>query len=187
MKKTILSIIAMASFIAFATSCTNDTASIKEINDSSATVSESFHQAAKASFWDDIIGYDRGNGIYEVTADKQAITDYFEDILTREDNATTIKTIQIVQKTATNDSLSTGYMLVGGDNNGTSIALWLTLNTTNHALKLDQQLADKSISCKGCTSGCNIAYLTVEEGKKVAYCNENGCNLDCTKTETSSD
>ena len=78
-------------------------------------------------------------------------------------------------------------MLIGADDSRTSIGVWLITKAGNQAgaqeLILDSGFTN-STSCTGCAQGCNLDYMTID-GKKVAFCNENGCNYDCTKGESS--
>jgi len=181
MKKTTLQIAACLLFIIFIGSCSNDDTSIV----SDTATEDDFTTAARSTLWDGIIGTDNGAGVYQITADQTAIKADFEDVLKSEGTSTTLQTLQIVKKVATNDPADSGFMLIGGDNAGISIGVMLEEKVGGN-LYLENPLGGvaNSTSCRGCTTGCNLEYIKLS-GRKVAYCNENGCGEFCEKTETS--
>ena len=134
----------------------------------------------RGTIWDGLIGVDDGANGYVIVADTLSLKADLEDQLRIEGNPTKLSTIAIVAKNAVNDPADTGYMLIAADSAGQSIGVFLRL--TNSRFYLDNEVMT-STSCKGCATGCNLEYLNIE-GKKVAYCNENGCIYNCTKSET---
>lgn len=158
--------------------CTEDSTS-REFNETQ----KELQTAARGDYWQGIIGYDMGHGVYQLDVDPQLLMNDLEDILTKEGNATTLTAIEIVEKTASNDPADTGYMLIANDGAGKSIGVML--EKKNMAFRLSENLENpKTISCSGCTDGCFLQYFNID-GKKVPYCNSAGCGYDCRKTETS--
>lgn len=140
--------------------------------------------ARGGSVWDGPIGKDYGDGVYVVTADEQMLIDDLQKVLRKEGYPAELRILEIVKKTASNDPNDEGFMLIGSDLQGTSIGVWLELSqSTNSFTFVRQPGLSTSTTCTGCTSGCNLQYLTID-GKKVAYCNENGCTYDCEKSES---
>lgn len=134
-----------------------------------------------SSMWTGVIGIDKGADGYLLTADERTILDDFEEILATQGYITELKHATIVAKKAVNDPNHEGIMLVGSDDAGISIGVWLSLDQRN--LILENVTEAVSTTCTGCATGCNLQYLT-SGGKKWAYCNENGCMYNCTKSET---
>lgn len=180
-KKTFFkSIFSLFLLVAVVIACSDDTA-MHELNNENNTNTTQAEFEARGSYWDGIIAYDRGNGNYEFAVDPQLLMDDMEDSLADKGITTTLLSLTIVEKTATNDPNNHGHMLIGTDHAGVSIGYILELE--NSAFRIGKSLGsgtDKGISCKGCTDGCNIMYFTHADGTKSPYCNENGCSTyDC--------
>ena len=182
MKKITLKIVACLLFIAFLGACSNEDNNIIE----DTATGHAFATAARSSLWDGIIGTSNGNSTYIITADRSAILADFEDVLRTEGTATSLQSLQIIKKVATNDPTDSAFMLIGTDNIGISIGVMLSLDNGKFYLANPSPGAGaaSSVSCRGCTTGCNLEYVKMS-GKKVPYCNENGCGEFCTKSETS--
>ena len=182
MKKLFLSLVALS---LFAVGCSEDSAT--DFNGPATDeTSEDFNPlAARGSVWDGEIGIEE-DGVYKITADEAALKADFTATLKREGNDTTIETLTIIELESSNTPGDKGIMLVGSDGKRTSIGVWLNKKPTqsgSQQLTLDMDFS-KSTSCTGCAQGCNLDYLNID-GRKVAYCNENGCDYDCTKGESS--
>lgn len=184
MKKIILKGISFLFITAMIISCSEDSAA----TDESVVVAgdDPAQNYARGTVWDEVLGIDNQNGTYSVVADKQLLIKDLQDVLDKGGMPTTLVDVIIVEKTAINDPSHKALMLVGLDNQGTSIGLWLKRGTgvNEFQLVIDKSFELVAIACRGCTDGCNLQYLTID-GKKVAYCNENGCMIDCDKLESS--
>lgn len=179
MKKNLLKALSALFAIGMIISCSSD-AENDNVNTPSSASSAS--TARGGSVWSEVIGKDWGNGQYVITADENAILADLQVIIRKEGHLAELRSLEIVQKTATNDPADVGYMLIGSDNQGTSIGVWMELQNDSFTL-IRQPGLSTSTTCTGCATGCNLQYLTID-GKKVAYCNENGCIYDCEKSES---
>jgi len=156
----------------FLVSCSEDSA--VEYNNESSVAGTS-NLAARSAAWNGVIGIEE-NGVYKITADAAALKADLEDILRSQGYSVTLQSLKIVEKHAGNNTADIGYMLVGADMQRTSIGLFL--------VKQNNQFSDMNgprTTCSGCPQGCNLSYLLID-GKKIAYCNENGCDYDCTQS-----
>ncbi|MGQ2982756.1 hypothetical protein [Flavobacterium sp.] len=182
MKKSLLKTAACLLFVGSLISCSSES-DIDLTTDASAIVPE---RENRSSVWNGIIGEDVGGGDYVITADSNSLLADLQDIINKEAVSfpTTLETIKIEVRTALNDPGHASHMLIATDRRGTSIGVMLTRGSTG-LLKLDESfgVTPKTVSCRGCASGCNLEYLYID-GKKVPICNENGCISDCTKSET---
>jgi hypothetical protein len=178
MKRIIFKSAAFLMLIASIASCSTESA-VDLTNDASAEVPE---RESRSSIWDDVIGQDMGNDVYEITADKAAIIDELQDIADKEGDSSELVTLDILKKPVINDPNDSGFMLVAASRTGLSIGV-VVAKTSGGFFRLDPSFGHKTVSCRGCASGCNLQYLNID-GKKVPICNENGCVADCTKTET---
>ncbi len=178
MKRIIFKSAALLMLIASIASCSTESA-VDLTNDASAGVPE---REGRSSIWDDVIGQDMGNDVYEITADKIAILDELQDIVDKEGNSSELVSLEIVNKGVINDPNGKGFMLVAASRTGLSIGVAVA-KTDAGFFRIDPSFGHKTVSCRGCASGCNLQYLNID-GKKVPICNENGCVADCTKTET---
>jgi len=174
MKKFILSLMALSMFVAVG--CSEESAT----DYNAAPAEEQNNLFGRSSVWNGVIGIE-DNGLYKVTADEAALMADLETNLKREGHDTKLQTLEIVKKESANTPGDFGYMLVGADKVRTSIGVWLV--RSNNQFTIDTGFTN-STSCTGCAMGCNLSYMTID-GKKLAYCNENGCDYDCTKSETS--
>ncbi len=182
MKKTILKTVSALFMVALVASCSTDAENEVVVNDNAA--GEEF-STARGNVWDGVIGEEGAPGVYEVTADENALLDDLEDVLSKEGIPTNLRDLQIVEKTASNDPNDRGFFLIGSDYQGTSIGVMLDKNASGEFYMStgSKGLSSTSTSCRGCATGCNLSYLTVD-GKKVPFCNENGCINDCEKSES---
>lgn len=178
MKRILLKSVACLLFAAAIAACSNES-DIDLTTDTTAVVPE---RENRASVWGGEIGQDR-DGIYEITANKGAILKSLQDNANKEGATTSLETLEIVKMTALNDSTDEGYMLIAGDNKRMSIGVMLKRGPSGLFMVDDGFENPKSVSCWGCTSGCNLEYLYIN-GRKVPICNENGCGYDCVKKET---
>jgi hypothetical protein len=178
MKKILLKSIACLSLLILIGSCSNDENTAVDLNESA---SKSVTQK-KASYWDGVLGVDRGSGVYQITVDPALIIADFENILQTQGTPASLNSLNIVRKVAANNSLDSGYMMIGSSSSGTSIGVMLQQN--GNSFYLDPGTGgQKTTTCRGCATGCNLEYYNID-GKKIPYCNENGCIYDCTKIET---
>lgn len=182
MKKIILAVMALS--MLFTVSCSEESAT--DFNGTTETNSGDLSKlASRSTEWNGVIAVEV-NGVYKIVADEAALIADFESTLKREGNSTKIVDISIVKLVSSNTPGDSGLMLVGSDGVRSSIGVWLTRSASQGGsteLILDSGFT-KSTSCTGCAQGCNLDYLNID-GKKVAYCNENGCDYDCTKGESS--
>ncbi len=175
MKKLLLKSAIFIAVLVTVISCSTDAESV--------TVNETVSNKTKRStLWDGVIGKALGTK-YTVTANRAILINDLEQVLRSQGDTITIETLQIVQKTPINNPFERGYMLVGSDTRGTSIGVFLLLSQQNEFTMLRQRDMATATTCRGCATGCNLQYLTID-GKKVAYCNENGCVYDCEKTDS---
>jgi hypothetical protein len=186
MKNSLLKATAFIAATLVVTGCSNDTndAGINSGN-SAAVLSE--EQVAedmnRAYYWQTDIGQEV-DGEYIITADVNLLKADLEEVLANEGRATTLQDIFITGMVADNDPTDKGYFLIGSDKNGQTISLQLEKQDTKFILYNDNGFV-KTVSCDGCVSGCNLSYLLIN-GKRVAYCQENGCSeYDCSKSESS--
>lgn len=176
MKKIILTLCAVSMF--FAVGCSSEEDSTNFNGTTEQTNLDS--KAARGTVWNGEIGID-DNGVYKITADEAALKADMNDILAKEGYNTTVQTLSITKLTATNNPSDSGFMIIGADGVKTSIGLWL--KSSGRQFLMDMSFAG-STTCTGCAQGCNLSYVTLD-GQRVAYCAENGCNYDCTKSESS--
>lgn len=179
MKKNLLKALTALFAIGMIISCSTDAENDTTVNEGLSAPST---LRGGVSVWDDVIGKDWGEGMYVITADEQEILADLQTIIEKEGHTAELRSLEIVKKTATNDPSDEGYMLIGSDNQGTSIGVWMQLQGNEFSLVRQPGLST-STTCTGCATGCNLQYLTID-GKKVAYCNENGCRFDCEKSES---
>lgn len=170
MKKLLLSLTCIT--IAMLSSCSSDSAI-------STTEDNSTQYANRSTAWDGVIGVE-SDGKFYVTADEIALRADLEAILDEQGHKTSLGQLSIVEKTIINAPLQKAYILIGTDKENRSIGVSLSL--LSQQFVLDNSLA-MATSCTGCAQGCNLQYLLID-GKKVPYCNENGCDYNCTKSET---
>lgn len=185
MKKNLLKIVMVLAIIALAGSCSTDEAEVK--NDNAAALQQEAALAARGSFWDGQLGTVSSSGVTAFTVDPDLIKSDFEAILASENNATTLTSITIQLKKNVNDVSDQTYSIIGSNLSGISIGVFL--KARDNALFLDDpsfgSASDgfSSTTCRGCATGCNLSYVRID-GKKVYYCNENGCGEFCTKNES---
>lgn len=180
MKKNLLKALSALFAIGMIISCSSDAENDTTVNEGLSATAAS---TARGSVWSGVIGEDWGDGRYVVTANEELILADLQEIIRKEGHTSTLKNLEIVQKTAANDPSDIGYMLIGSDNEGTSIGVWMQLSQQSQFTMVRQPGLSTSTTCTGCATGCNLQYLTID-GKKVAYCNENGCVYDCEKSES---
>jgi len=178
MTKNILKLSAFLLLAAFFTSCSGEDTTIQ--NDAP-------HSSARSSYWNGVIGVDGGGNRYQITANPALLIADFEQQLAAEGDTVQLQSLAIVKKKATNDSTDEAYMLIATDNATTSIGVMLERTAeATFKLSLSSDAGTKSVSCRGCATGCNLEYLNMPGGK-VPYCNVNGCGEFCTKREISMD
>ena len=176
MKKIIFKSLCFLLFVAFVASCSS------EDNDMQRDTSNA---QAEATVLRGRLGVER-NGIAVLTADKVMLIKKLEAAALKGGDKISLTNIEIVRKTATNDGRVTLYMIVGTDDEGVSVGMPV-------AHKRDGFYFDPiagggndggttTVVCRGCATGCNLEFLLVQ-GKKLPYCNENGCGVYCTKKE----
>lgn len=141
--------------------------------------------AQQGSYWNGPIAEEK-NGQYIFIVDTLLIKSDLEVVLNDMGFQTSIQELDIVDKVATNDSLSKTPFLIGKDNNGVTIARMLKKVNYNLQVQRNDLNMMVNITCTGCIDGCNIDYLHIN-GKSVPYCNENGCSrYDCSETRSDS-
>ncbi|MBF01164.1 hypothetical protein [Flavobacterium coralii] len=186
MKNYLLKTTAFFAVALTATGCSNDaTVSDMYMNNSTSVLSD--EQVAedmnRAYYWQSEIG-EEVNGEYIITADVNLLKADLEAVLANEGRPTTLQDVFITGMIADNDPTDKGFFLIGSDKNGQTISLQLEKVDTKFILYSDNGFV-KTVSCDGCVSGCNLSYLLIN-GKRVAYCQENGCSeYDCSKSESS--
>ena len=94
MKKTILKTVSALFMVALVASCSTDAENEVVVNDNAA--GEEF-STARGNVWDGVIGEEGAPGVYEVTADENALLDDLEDVLSKEGNPTNLRDLQIVE------------------------------------------------------------------------------------------
>ena len=181
MKKSILQFLSLFVCVIF-TACTEEPNASVQMNDEASDL------VAKSSTpWDGIIGIEK-DGKFEIVADQNFLKADLEKTLQDQGTPARLTYLAIEEKIATNNPSDRGYMLIGGDANGTSIGVFLEKNFSqphnSHVFTIDRSSGLTRTSCRGCAQGCNLQYLTID-GKKIPICNENGCMYNCEKIETS--
>lgn len=173
MKKNILKGLFCILFIAFIASCSSEDNDIQQSAPSAQAQSNGLRGR---------IGINN-NGTAKLTANKDLLIAQLEQLAAGNGNVVHLTNVEIVQKTATNDKTATGYVLIGSDPEGGSVAMPLGLESGD-GFYLDPNAGGGGtvVVCKGCASGCNLEYLLVGKNK-FYYCNSNGCGVYCTKTE----
>lgn len=166
--------------------CSDDT-DMHEMNNENNNVNEA-EFAARGSYWEGIIAYDRGNGNYEFAVDPGLLLADLEAELQEKGINTTLISLQIAERTATNDPNHHGHMLIGSDLDGISIGYMLELE--NSAFRIGKGFDSgtaESISCVGCADGCFLMYFTHADGSSSPYCNEATCSTsDCREVKKKS-
>jgi hypothetical protein len=181
MKKILLQLSAFILIATSLTSCSGDDTVIQE--------EQNTHSFARGSYWDGTLGLDMGYGNYQITADPALLLADLEEQLRIGGDTVTLQRVRIVKKIATNDANDSAYMLTASDNISTTIGIMLSKSVDGKfQLQRDPEGIEdpKTVSCRGCNTGCNLEYLNMPGGK-LPYCNENGCGPLCTKIETSLD
>ena len=180
--KKLLQFLSMLLVCVVFTSCTEEPNASVQMNDDASDF-----VAKTTTPWDGIIGVEK-DGKFEITADQNFLKADLEKTLQDQGTPTRLVTLSINQKTATNNSSDVGYMLIGSDNNGISIGVFLEKSfsqpNNSHVFTIDRTSNFTRTSCRGCAQGCNLQYMTID-GKRIPYCNENGCYYNCDKVETS--
>src|SRR5690606_40385058 len=101
---------------------------------------------------------------------------------------TSLRTLVIDERAALNDPSDSAFVLIGSDNDGISIGVFMEKSYSephnSFVFTVDRSLDFIRTTCKGCAQGCNLQYLTID-GKKIPICNENGCYYNCEKIQTS--
>lgn len=183
MKRRLLKTTMAICILALTTSCTEDAANDYKNSESTNIDGDytAFEKSSRPDYWDGVIGEDI-NGTYVITIDETLVKKDLEEALKRTGKTTTLQTVEIVSKTASNDGSDIAFFLIGYDNKGITISLMLDKRNNTFLLYNNNGFV-KTVTCEGCISGCNLQYLKVN-GQRVAYCNENGCVYDCSKTES---
>jgi len=172
MKKNILKGLFCVLFIAFIASCSTEDNESQQTNASAQAKSNVLHGR---------IGINN-HGAPQLTANKALLMAQLEQLAAKNGTIVKLTNVEIVQKTATNDTTDTGYVLIGSDPDGASVAMGLD-DGTGGGFYLDPSAGGGTIVvCKGCATGCNLEYLLVGKNK-LYYCNSNGCGVYCTKSE----
>jgi len=187
MKRSLLKTLACISLFAGFTSCSPESA-VDLTTDAGAIDPNATepNRQGRSSLWDGEIGIDRDT-LFEITADKGFLLADLQIVADKE-GASELIALEIVKKEALNDSNDTGYMLVASDSGAFSVGVMLK-RTQSGMFMVDDGFGNPNpvaVSCKGCSSGCNLQYLYID-GKKVPICNENGCGSDCKKSEVEID
>jgi hypothetical protein len=149
---------------------------------------DGFNAKTGENILDGVIGIERGSE-YVITADANALTAALEDILESQGQPVTIKALEIRKLIASNNTNSEGLMLIGSTGNlgdrSTSIGIMLTKRPGGLYISDSPNGGPRtSTSCTGCAEGCNLMYYDIN-GRKVPYCQENGCpTYNCKKSET---
>ncbi|MES2484998.1 MAG: hypothetical protein V4581_03505 [Bacteroidota bacterium] len=181
MKRNLLKLSAFLLLGILFTACSGEDTLIEDTNT---------HSSARASYWSGIIGIDKGNGEYDITADKGQMMNDLEVMLKNQGDTVSLHNIEIVKKKATNDITNEAYMLIATDDIGTSVGIMLARGADNKFkvdAEQDSELANpKTVVCRGCSTGCNLEYLNMPGGK-YPYCNENGCGPACSRKEVELD
>ncbi|MGV3460405.1 MAG: hypothetical protein ACO1N9_08130 [Flavobacterium sp.] len=173
MKKLLLSALAIVSLAAY-TACSSDSA----IDNTQDNTTE---YAYRNNAWEGEIGIER-DGEYVITAHEPSLRADLEALLAEQGMETTLGTLTIIEKRLTNSTTEFAYVLIGTDAYNRTVGVSLT--KSNKSLALEDPLTTVATTCSGCAQGCNLQYLLID-GQKVPYCNENGCDYDCTKSESS--
>lgn len=178
MKNTLLKITAVLAVIFLMGACSTDEASVKNEQTGVAL--------AKSSLWEGQIGTVNSSGQVKFAVNKTILLADFESILADQGIPTDLTEINFELKKNQTDPYDQAYVLIGSNNAGTSIGVMLNLVGTG--LYLDNPVfgdggSFASTTCRGCATGCNLSFIRLQ-GKKVFYCNENGCGEFCTKKET---
>lgn len=163
-------------------SCTNDETLMPDPAAAAVAVPETEGAtAARGDVWSGTLAIMNADGKPEFVVDQQLLIADLENILALEGNNVKLTTLVIEKKLATNDLSDEAYMLVGYDGAGTSIGVMLEYAANDFSL--GSGTAPLTVSCRGCASGCNLSFLKVD-GHKFPYCNENGCGVYCSKSES---
>ena len=184
MKKITLSaaFVLLLSAIAFV-GCSEDNTPLDTESASAAASNPSSSMFMRGSLWAGEVGqYDELTNTYIITGDKEGYKEAFMFVLRDQGyEDVVIESLEILEKTSFNYPDDKGYMLVASDNKGTSIGV--NLDRRSLSFVMEDPNAVSYTTCRGCATGCNLQFITVN-GKKVPFCNENGCVYDCEKSET---
>lgn len=184
MKNSLLKLASLFTIILTATACSND-ATIQDEPSSANVLSEEsqYNEKSREYYWQGTIG-EVIDGNFVITADEALLKADLEEVLANEGRPTTLQELYIEGQVADNDPLDKGYFLLGVDKAGITIGLMLERTGSAFQLMTDNGFTN-TVTCEGCVSGCNLRYLNID-GKKVPYCQENGCSeYDCSKSESS--
>lgn len=182
MKNTLLKITAVLTVIFLMGACSTDETSVKNDIDQNGTL------LAKSSVWDGQLGVVNSSGQIKFSVNKNILLADFEAILADQGEPADLTQIFIELKKNETDPNDQTYVLIGSNTSGVSIGVMLKI-VDNYNLFLDDSNFSSvsegltSTTCRGCATGCNLSFIRLQ-GKKVFYCNENGCGEFCTKNES---
>jgi hypothetical protein len=183
MKNTLLKITAIFTLVVLMGACSTDEASVKN-----ETAQDEAAPLAKGSFWDGPLGTVSPTGDIKFAVNKNLILADFEEILANEGGPADLTEVFIELKKNEVDPSDQTYVLIGSNSSGVSIGVMLNLVDNKNLYLENPGLGGgegmTSTTCRGCATGCNLSFIRLQ-GKKVFYCNENGCGEFCTKNETS--
>jgi len=182
MKNNLLKTFACAFAVVLMASCSTEEtdtimpqASVKDQGANGGTPS-----TARGSIWAGTLATIDAAGHITFVVDPELIIDDFNVSLREQGVPTQVTTVAIHEKIASNDPNVKAYMLIGSDNNGTSIGVMLQRG--GYDISVDTEDGDKNVSCRGCATGCNMSFLIVS-GHKYPVCNTNGCGAFCERRE----
>lgn len=177
MKKNLLKAILFVVFAVFAVSCTDEQSAV-EMNENELNLK------ATGSVWDSVIGVEQ-NGQYVITVPKDRLLEEMQKTVKDQGYNDKLTDAFIVKKTASNDPSVEGFLLIGttAPNSPRSFSTGVMLvQNASFQFTVDKSFA--KTSCTGCSSGCNLRFLT-EGTQKIPYCDANGCVYNCVKSESS--
>lgn len=166
-------------------SCSSDETLVQNTTQSAAANNSSL--TARGSFWGGRLAVVNSDGSTTFTVDPNSIKADLEELMANNNQATTLQTVFITKKININDSNDSTYVLIGGDNVGTSIGVMLSQSNGGLYFESSDGLGfEGSLSgttCRGCSFGCFLEYVKIQ-GKKAFYCDSAGCGEFCTKNYT---
>ncbi|WP_116786897.1 hypothetical protein [Flavobacterium psychrotrophum] len=182
MKNTLLKITAVLAIIFLIGACSTDETSVKNDAQQNGTL------LAKGSIWEGALGTVNSVGQTKFAVNKNLLLADFESILADQGEPTDLTDIFFELKKNETDPDDQTYVLIGTNGGGTSIGVMLKAVGASSLYLDDANFSSvsegfTSTTCRGCATGCNMAFIRLQ-GKKVFYCNENGCGEFCTKNES---
>lgn len=174
----------MLLLVAFTAACSNEESSIIPTEKDNAAL---LRTGRTSPFWTGQIGRVMPDGSALLVVPEAQAKAELEYLLADQGMNTRLSYVTIEKKLDVNNDRDFTYALIGSDNTGLSVGVMLSANANGSLFYFDPNIGGGSggghvtnVACRGCGTGCNLQYVKLD-GKKIFYCNENGCGDWCEK------